>query len=75
MTRQHLWTNKISQNKLRFTGHILRLPEGTPARQAILIQYIHTSNTLDKKRQFLIEQTNSTNCVYSVTTENIYDGQ
>ena len=37
MTRQHLWTGKINQNKLRFTGHILRLPEGTPARQALQI--------------------------------------
>ena len=37
MTRQHLWTDKINQNKLRFTGHILRLPEGTPDRQALQI--------------------------------------
>ena len=37
MTRQHLWTDKINQNKLRFTGHILRLAEGTPARQALQI--------------------------------------
>ena len=37
MTRQHLWTDKINQNKLRFTEHILRLPEGTPARQALQI--------------------------------------
>ena len=37
MTRQHLWTDKINQNKLRFAGHILRLPEGTPARQALQI--------------------------------------
>ena len=35
MTRQHLWTDKINQNKLRFTGRILRLPEGTPARRAL----------------------------------------
>ena len=34
ITRQHFWTNKRNQNKLRFTGHILRLPEGIPARQA-----------------------------------------
>ena len=27
MTRQHLWTDKINQNKFRFTGHILRIPE------------------------------------------------
>ena len=37
MTRQHLWTDKINQNKLRLTGHILRLPEGTRARQALQI--------------------------------------
>ena len=37
MTRQHLWTDEMNQNKLRFTGHILRLPEGTPARQALQI--------------------------------------
>ena len=37
MTRQHLWTAKINQNKLRFSGHILRLPEGTPARQSLQI--------------------------------------
>ena len=37
ITRQHLWTDKINQNKLRFTGHILRLLDGTPARQALLI--------------------------------------
>ena len=37
MTRQHLWTDKINQNKLRFTGHILRLPVGTPVRQALQI--------------------------------------
>ena len=34
MTGQHFWTDKINQNKLRFTGHMLRLPEGPPARQA-----------------------------------------
>ena len=32
MTTQHLSTDKINQNKLRFNGHILRLPVGTPAR-------------------------------------------
>ena len=37
MTRQHLWTDEINQDKLRFTGHILRLLEGTPVRQAIKI--------------------------------------
>ena len=37
MTRQHIWTDKTNQNKLRFTGHILRLPEGTPTRQALQI--------------------------------------
>ena len=34
-TTQHLWTDKINNKKLRFTGHILRLPEGTPARQSL----------------------------------------
>ena len=33
MKRQHSWTDKINQNKLRFTGHILRLRERTPAWQ------------------------------------------
>ena len=33
MTRQHLWTDKINQNKLRFTGHILILPVGIPVKQ------------------------------------------
>ena len=37
MTRQHLWTDEINQDKLRFTGHILRLTEGTPVRQALQI--------------------------------------
>ena len=37
MTRKHLWTDKINQNNLRFTGHILRLPDGTPAKQALQI--------------------------------------
>ena len=37
MTGQHLWTDKVNQDKLRFTGHILRLPEGTPSRRALQI--------------------------------------
>ena len=37
MTRQHLWIDKINQNKHEFNGHILRPPEGTPARQALQI--------------------------------------
>ena len=37
MTRQHLWTDEINKNKLRFTGHILRLPDETPGRQALQI--------------------------------------
>ena len=37
ITRQHLWTDKINQNKLRFTGQILRPPVGTQARQALQI--------------------------------------
>ena len=35
MTRQHLWTYKINQNKLRFTGHILRLPEPNSSQTSI----------------------------------------
>ena len=37
MTSQLSWTDAINQNKLRLTAHILRLPEGTPARQALQI--------------------------------------
>ena len=33
MTRRQLWTDKINLNRLKFTGHILRLPEGTPSRE------------------------------------------
>ena len=36
-TTQHLWNYKINQNKFGYTGHILRLLEGTPDRQALKI--------------------------------------
>ena len=35
MTGQTKWTTDIRQNRLRWTGHLLRLPRDTPARQAL----------------------------------------
>ena len=37
ITKQDLWTDEINQDKLSFTGHILRLLDKTPARQALKI--------------------------------------
>ena len=59
MTSQHLWTNKINQNKLRFTGHILRLPEGTPARQALQIALKPATRPRGRQKTTWIQSTNT----------------
>ena len=59
MTRQHLWTDKINQNKLRFTGHILRLPEGTPARQALQIALKPATRPRGRQKTTWIQSTNT----------------
>ena len=59
MTRQHLWTDKINQNNLRFTGHILRLPEGTPARQALQIALIPATRPRGRQKTTWIQSTHT----------------
>ena len=59
MTRQHLWTDKIHQNKLRFTGHILRLPEGTPAIQALQIALKPATRPRGRQKTTWIQYTNT----------------
>ena len=59
MTRQHLWTDKINQNKLRFTGHILRLPEGIPARQALQIALKPATRPKGRQKNTWIQSTNT----------------
>ena len=59
MTRQHLWTDKINQNKLRFTGHILRLPEGTPARHASQIALKSVTRPRERQETTWIQSTNT----------------
>ena len=59
MTRQHLWTDKINQNKLRFTGRILRLPEETPARQALQIALKSATRPRGRQKITWIQSTNT----------------
>ena len=59
MTRQHLWTDKINQNKLIFTAHILRLPEGTPARQAFQIALKPVTRPRGRQTITWIQSTNT----------------
>ena len=59
MTRQHLWTDKINQDKLRFTGHILRLPEGTPARQALQIALKPVTRPRGRQKTTWMQSTNT----------------
>ena len=59
MTRQHLWTEKINQSKLRFTGHILRLPEGTPVRQALQIALKPATRPRGRQKTTWIQSTNT----------------
>ena len=35
ITQQTAWTTRLKASRLRLTGHILRLPEDTPVRQAL----------------------------------------
>ena len=35
LTKEKPWSQVIKQRRLRFTGHVLRLPEETPVRQAL----------------------------------------
>ena len=57
--RQHSWTDKINQNKLSFTGHILRLPEGTPARQALQIVLKSVTRPRGRQKTTWIQSTNT----------------
>ena len=57
--RQHLLTDKINQDKLRFTGHILRLPEGTPARQALQIAIKPVTRPRGRQKTTWIQFTNT----------------
>ena len=34
-TRQQQWSTKIAHRRLRFFGHVARLPENAPAKQAL----------------------------------------
>ena len=36
ITEEKPWSKVIQQRRLRWTGHMLRMPENTPARQAIM---------------------------------------
>ena len=58
MTRQHLWTDKINQNKLRFTGHILRLPEGAPSSQALQVALKPATRPRERQNTTWIQSTN-----------------
>ena len=69
MTRQHLWTDKINQNKLRLTGHILRLPECTPARQALQIALKLATRPRGRQKTTWIQSTNT--LLQSVGLDNI----
>ena len=59
MTRQCLWTDKINQNKLRFIGHILRLPERTTARQALQIALRPVARPRGRPKTTWIQSTNT----------------
>ena len=59
MTIQHLWADKMNQNKLRFTGHILRLPEGTPARQALQIALKPVTILRGRQKNTWMQSTNT----------------
>ena len=59
MTEQHLWTDKINQNKHRFTGCILILPEGTPARQALQIALKPVTTPSGQQKTTWIQSTNT----------------
>ena len=59
MTGQQLWTDKINQNKLKFTGHILRLSEGTPARQALQIALKPVTRPRGRQKTTWIQSTNT----------------
>ena len=59
MTRQHSWTDKINQDKLRFTRHILRLTEGSPARQALQIALKPATRPRGRQRITWIQSTNT----------------
>ena len=59
MTIQHLWTDKINEKKHRFTGHILRLPDGTPVRQALQIALKPATRPRRRQKTTLIQSTNT----------------
>ena len=58
MTR-HLWTDKTNQNNHGFTGHILRLPEEFPARQAFQIALIPVTRPRGRQKTTWIQSTNT----------------
>ena len=35
LTKEKPWSQVLKQRRLRFTGHVLRLPEESPVRQAL----------------------------------------
>ena len=37
LTTEMKWSDRIKQNRIRFTGHLLRLPEETPVQQSLKI--------------------------------------
>ena len=59
MTGQLFWTGKINKNKLRFTGHILRLPVGTPVRQALQIALKPVTRPRGRQKTTLVQSTNT----------------
>ena len=59
MSRQYLWTDRINQNKLRFTGHILRLLEGTPARQVLEIALKPVTRPRGRQKTTWMQSTNT----------------
>ena len=59
MTRQHLWTDKINQDRLRFTGHILGQLEGTPARHASKIALKPVARPGGRQKTKRIQLTNT----------------
>ena len=59
MTIQHLLTYKINQNKLGITGNISRLPEGTPARQALQVALKPVARPRGRQKTTWMQSTNT----------------
>ena len=56
ITHQTAWTNRIKASRLRFTGHILRLPDNTPVRQALAEALKPTRRTPGRPRLTWVDQ-------------------